>query len=147
MLEEPSATKSLNQSLIQNTRIFYACLSIQRKESCANGFLASTFIPILRGLLRYVYTLHGSLPCTVVLNCRSGRSCGYAANFYIVVKCSRSYRPQFRTMLFSYELSFLPIVWLILIGRNNQNFGPNGRETGSCYWKLHRWKFGSIING
>jgi hypothetical protein len=128
MLEEPSATKSLNQSLIQNTRTFYACLFIQRKEACANGFLASTFIPILRGVLRYVYMLHGSLPCTVVLNCRSGRSCGYAANLYIVVnveKCGHICRPQFRfrTMLCTFYslMNFPSYKYFVGINRMQQS--------------------------
>jgi len=55
MLKEPNATKSWNQSLIPSTRKFYACLFRRIKESCVNGFLASTSILILRGLLRYAY--------------------------------------------------------------------------------------------
>jgi hypothetical protein len=55
MLKEPNAIRNWNQSLIPSTQKFYACLFRQIKESCVNGFLALTFILILRGLLRYAY--------------------------------------------------------------------------------------------
>ena len=54
MPEEPSATKSGNQSLAPNTVISFVCPSGQKLESCADGFHVLTFIPILRGLLRHV---------------------------------------------------------------------------------------------
>lgn len=136
MLEEPSATTSSNRSMIPSILTFYVCLFIQRKESCVNGFLALTFILSLRGLLRHVYMLQCSLPCIPSgMKYKQNRTCIWFEF------------QEYFFFPFYYELSFLPVLWLILIGCNNQDFGPNGWQTRSCYWKLHRWKFGSIING